>query len=203
MSYASNVPNWRQRLTTELRADKRKAALLGALLVVGGVVCGRMIIQKMVPSEAGAAPGAAAVSAGPGDSRPLGRLDRASGGDAVRPDKFIQQLGRTVKRDLFTPNTDFFPPEKRSVIVPRVPVVVETRPVEDEQEAEKQVIQAQARAMSLQSTMMSQPPSAVVNGRVLRVGDWINGFQVAQIAPRTCVIEKRGLRFTLEMKRDE
>jgi hypothetical protein len=26
---------------------------------------------------------------------------------------------------------------------------------------------------------------------------------VAQIAPRTCVIEKRGLRFTLEMKRDE
>jgi hypothetical protein len=75
--------------------------------------------------------------------------------------------------------------------------------VEDEKEMERQAVLKQAKEMVLQSTMTSANPSAVINGRVLRLGEWLNGFQVVEISPRACKVEKRGVRVTLEMKLDE
>ena len=99
-----------------------------------------------------------------------------------------------VDRDMFTPDPVYFPPKQK----PR-PVAVAT-PVDEEaarREAERKAVQAQARALTLQSTMVGS--AAIINGQVLRVGDWINGFQVVEIAVRSCTVEKSSMRVTLEM----
>jgi hypothetical protein len=51
----------------------------------------------------------------------------------------------------------------------------------------------------LQSTFIGSTPTAVVNGRVLRVGESINGFKVVEITARACVVEQGEVKVRLEM----
>ena len=203
----ANVPNWKQRLMLDLNRDKRKTAILGVLVVVGVFLGMRAIVNR--GATAGAEPVSVAsvpqAAAAPSASRGAAGL-KATGEeipDGVRSERYVQQMGRSIKRDIFAPNTDFFPPERQVSAVTRDANALATKPVEDERELERQAILAQARAMVLQSTMTSTTPTAVVSGRVLRVGDWINGFQVLDIAPRACTLEKKGVRVTLEMRLEE
>ena len=49
--------------------------------------------------------------------------------------------------------------------------------------------------------MIGGTPSAVINGRVMRVGDYIEGFKVIAIHPRSCDVKKRGVEVSLDMKK--
>ncbi|HAU37238.1 MAG TPA: hypothetical protein DCX07_05925, partial [Phycisphaerales bacterium] len=69
-----------------------------------------------------------------------------------------------------------------------------------QREQEVQAIHAQARALNLQSTMLGAVPTALLNDRVLRVGEWVNGFRVAEIGASWCVVEKSGVQIRLMMK---
>ena len=62
-------------------------------------------------------------------------------------------------------------------------------------------VRAQADGLSLQSTMIGSSPSAVINGHVLRVGDYIEGFRVIGIHPRSCDVKKKGIEVSLGMKK--
>jgi len=94
------------------------------------------------------------------------------------------------------PNPDFFPPEEP----PPAPKAKATPGADARKQAEAKAVAAQARALTLQSTVVSATPTAIINGRVLRAGEWINGFQVTHITSHTCTLEKKGISVVLEMK---
>ena len=54
-------------------------------------------------------------------------------------------------------------------------------------------------ALRLETTVMGTNPTAMINGRVLRVGDSINGFTVTAIAPQACKVCRDGAEFVLAM----
>ncbi len=74
-------------------------------------------------------------------------------------------------------------------------------PTEEEKlAARKKIVLAQAQALTLQSTIVTANPTAMINDSVLRKGDWINGFQVVEITPRTCSLVKDEITVILGMK---
>jgi len=53
--------------------------------------------------------------------------------------------------------------------------------------------------MKLQTTMMGNPPQAMVNGELVKEGDIIGGFVVVQIQPRRVVIQQDGVVLEIVM----
>lgn len=199
-----NVPTWKQKLAVELRRDTRKTVALGLLLVVAGVAAGRLLVKELTPSDARAdfaagdpvteAPGTAASpsAAAPGL---IGQSEPPARRSAIW---YPRHLNREIARDIFLPNPDFFPPEEP----PPAPEAKGTSGADarKQADAEAKAVAAQARALTLQSTVVSATPTAIINGRVLRAGEWINGFQVTRITSHTCTLEKKGITVVLEMK---
>jgi len=195
-----NTPtgNWKQRLLADLKADKRKAALLAVLAVVAAVVIARMTLRGGAPSPARAAlatatpPAVAAprASAAPTDQAPP-RAAPARSPASPEAHRFA--------RDIFLPNPDFFPPAEPAQS-PKLVGATQPASPESEEESLRKSVQAQARSLMVQSTMISAQPTAIINGRVLRVGEWITGFEVVSISARGCVVRRSGVSVALEMR---
>ena len=202
-----NIPDWKQKLTAELKRDKKKAIVLSALVVVAGIVAGRMLVQQAPPSKAGAAVQNAAAQDSENDALDTRAMVIAkANADArskanVERKRYLTRIRHEFYRDIFQPNTNYFPPATNDVkTAGSVQVMDEQAEKERLRKIEMQVIHAQAQALVLQSTILSSKPTAMVNDRVLRVGDWINGFKVVEIHSRSCVVEKKGVKIRLGMK---
>lgn len=201
-----NVPDWKQRFAADLNRDKKKTAILAALMLVAVILGARLLLSGGSPQEATAASEASSPAAGTAanmqDPAPVAVV-------AVVPDRLAQQqelLGadsRKISQDIFQPHLDMYPSEQEVKIVP-VPVATTqeaqptTAPVDPDSEA--RAIRAQATRLELQSTMISDTSTVIINGRVFRKGDWINDFQILDISPRACVVAQNGVKVTLEMK---
>jgi hypothetical protein len=187
---------------SEVRREPKKAAVLAVLLVVLLGVSVPMTVRRTGPSSAEGAvtpnrqagiPEAGA-AAGPREAGTAGATKRTSrdDGDEDLPDLSKQ----AVTRDLFLVNPLHFPVEEKAKVVPHAPAAENPAA---KREAELRILQAQAKALTLQSTMVGAVPTAIINGQVLRAGEWISGFQVVAIAARSCTIEKQGARLILEL----
>lgn len=201
-----NVPNWKQRLTAEMKRDKKKAAVLAVLCVVGGIVIGRLVMKQFSPSKANAASGPSATAVTPSSSMSssmspaMTSQGRGQGDNSRKWREYIAKLDTRVSRDIFLPDESVFPPHTEKKSVPQN-VVIEKGPTDEEKfEAMKKTILAQAQALTLQSTIVSSIPTAMINNRVLRKGDLISGFRVVRITPRTCSLMKDEITVTLGMK---
>ena len=198
----STNPNLKDRLLAGLRRDPKKASILGVLALVFLIVGVREIARRTGLPSAGSAATAHASDAGgatglhvPANvlqvpSLPKGGNRQADSSTTIRK--------APVDRDIFTPNVAYFPVEEKaesSTVVSSTQVIDPTAKAE----AAKQEVQARAKALSLQSTVIGAVSTAVVNGRVLRVGDWISDFQVVEINSSSCQLEKSGIRVVLEM----
>ncbi|MGF1635154.1 MAG: hypothetical protein ACFCVE_14980 [Phycisphaerae bacterium] len=53
--------------------------------------------------------------------------------------------------------------------------------------------------LRLTSTLMGRNPAAVIDGKLVRVGDVLASFRVLAIEPRRVVLEREGVRFEVEM----
>ena len=189
-----NMFDWRQRISAELKRDKKKTVILAALLFVAAVVLGRTLLSGVTPQQA-KADGVESVSRISEPAEEFVESERQAQA-AVR--EYINQLDHDLKRDMFAMDRDFYPPE---VPTERPELQGQAEPDPNQQRrAQQQLMQAQARALLLQSTMISNRPTAIINGRVLRVGEWINGFEVVEITPRSCVVAKNDVRIILNMK---
>lgn len=189
-----NVPDWKTRLTAELRRDRKKTAVLAILLIVGGIVGGRAVVKCSVPASAeGAAEETQASVAQTDDSAVA---PKSSSG--MRPGhKMYAPTGvRKITRDLFEPKLDFFPTEQPVAEAPKEC----NEPVQDEV-TEAQAIRAQAKsALTLESTVISTTPTAIINGQVLRKGDWIKGFEVIEVRNRSALVAQKGVQVILDMQ---
>jgi hypothetical protein len=55
------------------------------------------------------------------------------------------------------------------------------------------------KGLTLQSTLLGQPPRAIINGRLLVPGDRINGFTLRRITRREVILEMNGFEVRLGM----
>lgn len=192
--------NWRGRLAGELRRNAKKTVVLAVLLAVLGFVTGREMLRSAGPQDARAAGSGAASPARMG-SRPVAKIATSRPEEAGRPDRRRREDAEAgtpiTDRDLFTPNPVHFPPQERR---PRpAPVATPMEDTVEKAEALRRAVQAQAQALALQSTVIGESPTAIINGQLLRAGDSINGFRVVEITARSCAVEKEGMRITLDM----
>ncbi len=199
MSYPRNsqpAMNWKLRLSQELRRDKKKTAVLATLLVVGGIMGGRLLVKQLGPSSAEASVEAPVAADAPTEAAPPATTPRRANPRVAD----IPEIDRTIDRDLFRPNEEFFPPIVEEKTEPTRVVAVPAPTPKDDKERRARLIRAQARALQLESTMVGSRPTAIVNGQVLHKGEWISGFEVKDITSRSCVVEKEDVTITLDMR---
>lgn len=194
-----NQWTWQERLIAELKHDKKKAVLLGVLAIVAGV----LILQQL----AGASPAesrASVTPVGPTASGPdasstelsaSGARARALTDAARRRNEYLQTMDRRIERDLFIPNSRYFAP--RQEVDAKEPVGKTPEMIEQER---RSAIRMQAKALTLQSTIVGSVPTAVINGLVLRKGDWVGGFEVTGVQPRSCTVRKDDVSVILKME---
>jgi hypothetical protein len=188
-------PGLRDRLLAELKRSPKKTVVLAGLVGLLAIVAGRELVRRVTPSSARAA----ARPSQPTASREPARKPGPAGAAAASPAPAPLPGGGdpVVDRDIFKPNVAYFAP-----LAQRAKPAPTAAPVDMEaarREAERRAVQAQAQALRLQSTVVGEASVAIVNGQLLRKGDWISGFQVVEITAHTCTVEKKGMRVTLEM----
>lgn len=192
------MSQWTQNFVDELRRDKKKTVILSVLGVVGLIVGIRAIGGSSLPE-----PAAAMTTVGNGLNK-AEMVSQAPAGDlAARDDartRYIEQIDRNIQRDLFALNLSIFPMQEIEVAKPQVTT---TKPVEvDAAEVERRTIEADAKSLSLLSTMVGPNSTAIVNNTVLRIGEKINGFEIVAITADSCLVQRHDVQVKLVMKRD-
>jgi len=185
--------DWKRRMLVELRQDKRKAVLLAVLLAAVIVVGARQGGKFVSASRAETSPGAGKVEPpGSGACNPNGPQ-----ADHDKKTAYMRRADRGIVRDIFAVRLDLFPPDEHAE---PVKPTVSAASVADEEQAKVRLVGSQAQVLVLQSTVVGENATAVINGKVLRVGERINDFQVLGIQTQSCVIEKDGVKLTLTMR---
>lgn len=191
-----SAPDWRTRLSLELRRDKKKTAALVAVLLVAAVLGGRMIVNGTGPAEASASQKNVATAKvftrtpgiGGGGSLPFGAAAR---------DKYIVGIKPGITRDLFKLTPELFPlTHVENTSAGPKPA---TRPAKVDKEAERKrrieaisgAIRSDARKqLDLQSTIEGVSPMAIINGKLCCIGTRIGEFRLVTVSSRMCEVER-------------
>ncbi len=175
-----------KRLIKRLTADRKKLSVMVVLLALGMLLWGRLLL-KDVPRTA------VADEPGKSGSADVGKGDHTASRAKRAPVNVT--LASSLPRDVFACDESFF--QKRVVVVPvknvavakSVPAVADVSPEEALKKA----------GLKLQSTMMGNPPRAMISGQLLAPGETIKDFIVREVRQRSVVLEYRGLTLELEM----
>lgn len=185
-----------------ITADKKRAAMLGALALVAVVLW----IQKGLQSENSRAAAPRAASA---------TTPRSAGPDATPQDRGeeIRVPGPSrLERDLFALSEAYFPwpsqTDSSGVEDPKSSDGIDDNSIDTERlnrEALVRGVRDEAKRLRLRSTMLGATPVAVIEeagsgqrgSSVLRVGQSIAGFTVIEIGTRRAVLEKHGVEVEL------
>ncbi len=186
--------DWYTRLSMELRRDKKKTAILAALVLVGAVMGGRMLVGGS-PSRASAKQRAAPTAKI--SPTPLAILGTGASSEGSACDKYIAAIKPGITRDLFRLTPELFPLTEPTRVVDKPKPT--TRPVKPDKDALKKKrtetvkagVRSQARRqLNVQSTIVGDSPMAIINGKLLRIGDQIAGFTLVAVGSRTCEVQK-------------
>jgi len=183
---------WR-RLKRELMADKKKATILATTAALGLLLWGRLLLQgapRTATADDQKAKQAAAALIAPAPAVP-------SDDEPAQPQREVQLADR-VQRDLFAIRSNLFPrfsegpdstwPGAKSGSFPT-----------DESERRRLAVLNEARELRLEGTLLGSIPRARINGRLIRIGESVQGFELVEIRSRELVLRKDGLVVVLEM----
>ena len=179
---------WRQAT-----ADKKKFGLLVAMVAVGLLLWGRLILLEDVPKIATADPNAQATPAGQTPGQPPDQAAVAAPVLAPLPSVEVA-LSEDLTLNLFAFRHNRYkplPPEDSGASG-----VQSTGSTDDERKRE---LVEMARSLRLQSVIQGKSPAIVINGEVLRVGDSIEGFELVSFNERSAKLTREGLTFLLKM----
>lgn len=187
------------RMWRQVTADKKKFGLLVTTLAVGLLLWGRLLLIEKVPRIATADPalsaqdlgehtGTGTEGAGDGPMRLLAPLPE------VRVD-----LSDRLSQDLFAFRHNHYRPLPAEDIGHN-----EVQPGQGvvDEKVRRRELEEMAKDLRLQSVIQGDVPMVVINGRVLRVGDTIEGFEVAGFGTRSARVTREDLTFTLTMWND-
>lgn len=192
-----------KQVAAELKASRKKAVLVCVLVVVAMFMAVRMLASQ--GGRAGGSPAGASAST-PASNCPPSNTDAEPGPPALsaadreaqKRDRYIQKLDGTIVRDIFEPNSDFFPALAPQSGLPGAEGA-DSSPGADSRQVHEKLICGQAALLKLQSIVVGNMPTAIVNNRVLRVGDFIEGFEIVRITPHSCVVCKENVEVPLSM----
>ncbi len=189
----------KNRLVADLKRDKKKTAVLGILVIVALVVVLKTVLKGGSPARPRTVAAAPAQSSDssirslPNDPVQMAR--------ALSREKDSAQKERPrIDRDIFKPDPQYFPPRVKKDTKTDAQQKESSNQKQQRIEAHRQMVLAQSKALSLQSTVVSDVPIAIINGKVLREGEWISGFKVVDITARSCEVKKEGVSIILTMK---
>lgn len=189
---------WLARLKAELMSDRRKTAVLGVLAAVALVLTMRLLLGRHIPKRAIARPGATAASRSPsGGQRTAGAEATAQ---SALPERLVE-VDTRIERDLFRVDAEAYPLLPEPARMTAGPAV---SPAVDEALRLREDIRKKAAKLVLQSTVDGPRPTAIINGRVVALGERILGheeFVVQSIAGGTCVVTCQDVAVRLEIKR--
>jgi hypothetical protein len=203
MSTGPNESGAMGKLVSELKRDKKKATILGVLAAVCAILCVRAYVKTALPGSVEAA-AVIAVSNAEREAE-NGSAASSEGSDEAKRIKYVKQIDRRITRDIFAMRADFFP-QAEAVIIKPVTTAQASQPAgPDPAEQERVMIRDQARKLDLQSTITGDSPIAIINSKVLGIGDVHpeTGFKVVEITTHSCTVEKKGVRVPLELKTDK
>lgn len=189
------------RLQAEVKRDPKKAAILGILVVVFLIVGVREVARRAgSPGSSSAA--TVTTSAQPAANTTAGAAAGHKALESKGAGESYDLAVLRVSRDIFTPDEEYFPaPEPKTREKPKPkPGLRVMDPNAAAQAARLQVI-AQAATLVLQTTVIGERPTALINGRIVRIGDTIAGFKVVDINSRSCQLERDGIRVALDMEK--
>ena len=186
-----------RRLWRQVTADKKKFGILVTVFAVGLLLWGRLILLEDVPKIATAT-----------DPTTEGQPAQADPGAAPPPAPEaapqIQALPEVQTRlrdrlalDLFAFRYDRYnriPQEETPPIT-----VEDPDPAVDEDVRRRELQEDLVEHHELQSVILGDRPRIVVNGRLYRVGDSFDGFEIVSFTDRSATLTRDGLTFRLEM----
>ena len=197
MSNENNSLTWQDRLRYEFRRNKSKSVILTILLVVGVAMVLRLVTKKPPTAEAQSSELVAAAPAMPAGPEPMpatsakGRPGEAlvdagadSGASAPRPKAPVTTKVEFV-RDIFRPDPAVF--------------IAKDQPEAVSADDARTQVRLEANTLRLTSTMVGEVSCATINGQLLKINDWIEGFQVVSIGKGSCLVVKKGVRVQLDM----
>ncbi len=189
------------RLTQAVRADPKKAGVLGVLvLAMAGLWARAWMSGDAGPQIAHAASQSVAPTAGgkdvTGNGAAIAEWSRGS----------IQPLGR----NLFAVKLDYFPQDGARTVL-RAPQgdgfwdqLAKSMASRADQQKERQWLlenlKLQAAQLRLHSVIMSATPAALINDALVGEGDVVGSFRVLKIESRRIIVEREGIKLEILMK---
>lgn len=205
-----------EALWAQLTADKKKAGVLGALLMVGAVVGIRAAAQSAGGPRAASAQPAAAPAGSAQPPSQGGATLQVEGPESVAGARQLDltppgpsaSRGRPV-RDVFVLSEAHFPepePEAKQAEKPKSGAVAADT-TEDESETARRRALAEADRLRVRSITVGPKTLAILEfadadagprrSQVVRAGDTVRGFTVTEVSARGVVVERDGVTATL------
>lgn len=187
------------RIRAELLTDKKKSAVMGTLVAVALVLGLKMSLSGNSPRKAAAAESATAAAGGStaSDSASVAPAGGAAGSEVAA---YLEQIDSTVPRDLFAADFGQYP---MAQIKPVEPSSVRSGTDDAailERERRRAFVATLAEKLKLQSTMPGDPPTAIINGYVVRPGQQFMGFVIREISLGSCIVAHDTIEVTLTME---
>jgi hypothetical protein len=192
-----------RRLWIQITSDRKRFGLLCAMLAIGLLLWGRIIVTSNLPRTAMAndPPG----NVGTGSPTGVG----TTGG----PDKHVKRtvtvtLANTPNRDPLLISSEHFPKPTPVVLLGQDNPKFGPDATENEEQAAARFTEELRRLVgNLKLEGVMQDTMAVINGKTFRLNAWIPAgkpgqalFQLSEIGHRTVTLECEGRRFRMQMK---
>ncbi|NLF29944.1 MAG: hypothetical protein GX591_03550 [Planctomycetes bacterium] len=189
----SSIQKLVAQVRAELLADRKKTAIMGALVLVAAFMGLRLLGGKARPARATASPAAETTeprATAAGHPQPNAALD-----------EYLAHMDRQVSRDLFAADFSAYPAgpvveKPKADDAPRTPAVDPAAIARLEYET---AARREAERLLLQGTMPGGNPSAIINGQVVGVGQMFEGFEIRSIGQGSCVVARGAVEVTLRM----
>ena len=218
---ADPIRQFADKVVRQAKADPRKASVLAVLVAVMGVMWFRVLSNGAGPASASAyAAGGGAGGTGSAfannPTEPLRPAGRQSAAAAALQEWARNHAVVPLTRNLFVTDYSGFPLDgggRTTATAPTEPQVrVErgdgfwdqlAKSMADradqikEHRARVESIRAQAAKLRVQSTLMGASPKALINDRLVGLGDVVASFRVTRIEARRIVVEREGITFAL------
>ncbi len=179
---------WRHLAQTE----GKRLWIVAALLVVGVLLWGRLIILEKIPRTGYAEPEAGGTASG----------EEETGKAMLPPAIQTVELPSLIQREAFTYTDQFHTGLGISNDV-TVADVTESAPEADEVvqllPTLEEVSQEAQTKLRLESVLLGESPLAIVNGRVCRVGSRLDGFTVIAIGSDSITVSRHGFEIELRL----
>jgi len=178
-----------RQLIRHATADKKKLTLMLGLLAVMLLLWGRLLL-KQAPRSAVAEP------------QQTQQTEKQDAVQPVQPAQFSFRetlrvdLPSVVRRDLFLFDKDRYP---QSTLDAPQPDLEKSDSETPEVNRQIEEIRRWVDNLVLQGAVLGKEPRAMINNRVYRLGETLNGFELVKVEPRQVILQKDDIEIVLPL----